>query len=100
VRQALGVISYDTDVAGLTATELDGFFDGWPAAPDAAGLLRVLREGGYDGWLELEVFSDDGLMGEEFPDSLWREDPVELIRRGRQQTLAAWNTDRQAMGAG
>jgi sugar phosphate isomerase/epimerase len=67
---------------------------------DAAGLLAVLREGGYDGWLELEVFSDDGLMEQDFPDSLWREDPVELIRRGRERTLAAWNADRQAMGAG
>jgi sugar phosphate isomerase/epimerase len=67
---------------------------------DAAGLLRILREGGYDGWLELEIFSDDGLMGQEFEDSLWREDPVDLIRRGRELTLAAWNADRQAMGAG
>jgi len=67
---------------------------------DAAGLLGILREGGYDGWLELEVFSDDGLMGEAFADSLWREDPVDLIRRGRERTLAAWNADRQTMGAG
>ena len=67
---------------------------------DAAGLLGILREGGYDGFLELEIFSDDGLMEQAFPDSLWREDPVELIRRGREKTLAAWNADRQAMGAG
>jgi len=106
------------DVAKILAANVDAIYgvhvDDWRSptrswadrvlpgdgVADAAGLLRVLREGGYDGWLELEVFSDDGLMGEEFPDSLWREDPVELIRRGRQQTLAAWNTDRQAMGAG
>ena len=67
---------------------------------DAPGLLAVLREGGYDGWLELEIFSDDGLMEDDFPDSLWRGDPVELIRRGRERVLAAWNADRQTMGAG
>ena len=67
---------------------------------DAAGLLAILREGGYDGWLELEIFSDDGLMEDDFPDSLWREDPVELIRRGRERIFDAWNADRQAMGAG
>ena len=67
---------------------------------DTAGLLGVLRDGGYDGWLELEIFSDDGLMETEFPDSLWKLDPPELIRRGRDATLAAWNADRQAMGAG
>jgi sugar phosphate isomerase/epimerase len=67
---------------------------------DAAGLLAILRAGGYDGWLELEVFSDDGFMEQEFPDSLWREDPVELIRRGRERTLDAWNADRSTMGAG
>jgi sugar phosphate isomerase/epimerase len=58
---------------------------------DAAGLLAVLREGGYDGWLELEIFSDDGLMGDAFEDSLWAQDPVQLIRRGREHTLAVWN---------
>jgi sugar phosphate isomerase/epimerase len=67
---------------------------------DAAGLLSILRDGGYDGWLELEIFSDDGLMGQAFADSLWAQDPVELIRLGRERTLAAWDAQRQAMGAG
>ena len=65
---------------------------------DTAGLLGVLREGGYDGWLELEIFSDDGLMEQEFADSLWREDPVDLIRRGRERTIAAWNADPSKRG--
>jgi sugar phosphate isomerase/epimerase len=57
---------------------------------DVPGLLRLLREGGYRGWLELEIFSDDGLFGQAFPDSLWARDPVRLIRAGRKKTLAAW----------
>jgi sugar phosphate isomerase/epimerase len=67
---------------------------------DTAGLLGVLHAGGYDGWLELEIFSDDGFMETEFPDSLWKLDPSELIRLGHAKTMAAWNADRQAMGAG
>ena len=37
------VISYQTGIAGVEIRHLDGFFDRWTAAPDAAGLLRVLR---------------------------------------------------------
>jgi sugar phosphate isomerase/epimerase len=57
---------------------------------DVRGLLRLLRIGGYRGWLELEIFSDDGLFEQAFPDSLWAQDPVQLIRRGREKTMAAW----------
>jgi sugar phosphate isomerase/epimerase len=57
---------------------------------DLGGILKALRDGGYDGWFELEVLSDDGTFGSDFPDSLWKRDPVELIRAGREQFLAAW----------
>jgi sugar phosphate isomerase/epimerase len=57
---------------------------------DLVGILRALHEGGYDGWFELEVLSDDGTFGNEFPDSLWKSDPADLIRTGREQFLAAW----------
>jgi sugar phosphate isomerase/epimerase len=55
----------------------------WPGqgrgvAPE---LLATLLETGYDGWFELEVFSDDGTFGNAFPDSLWRLDPREYLRR-------------------
>jgi sugar phosphate isomerase/epimerase len=57
---------------------------------DVAGILRQLRACGYEGWLELEIFSDDGLFGTAFPDSLWARDPEQIIRLGRERTLAAW----------
>jgi len=57
---------------------------------DVVGLLRILRAGGYRGWLELEIFSDDGLFEQAFEDSLWAQDPVRMIRAGRDKTLAAW----------
>ncbi|WP_394618015.1 GNAT family N-acetyltransferase [Lentzea sp. JNUCC 0626] len=37
------MISYSTDVSGLTEADLAGFFVGWPAAPSPAQHLAVLR---------------------------------------------------------
>lgn len=36
------MIEYTTGCGGLSAEMLGGFFDGWPAQPDAAGLVRIL----------------------------------------------------------
>jgi sugar phosphate isomerase/epimerase len=54
------------------------------------GILGALAAGGYEGWLELELFSDDGLYGDDFEDSLWKWEPVELIRTGRERIDEAW----------
>ncbi len=54
-------------------------------------ILGALAAGGYDGWLELELFSDDGLFGNDFEDSLWKRDPVDLIRTGRDCIANAWS---------
>ena len=51
-------------------------------------MLRALNDGGYDGWYELEVMSDDGRNGNQFADSLWEWDPVELIRRALARKIA------------
>lgn len=37
------MIEYEYGLNGIEAADLEGFFEGWPAAPDAQGLLRVLR---------------------------------------------------------
>jgi sugar phosphate isomerase/epimerase len=57
---------------------------------DVTGILAALRDGGYDGWFELEVLSDDGTFGNDYPDSLWKLDPRDLIRAGREWFRAAW----------
>lgn len=49
----------------------------------AAGIIAALIEGGYDGFWELEVFSDDGTFGNDYPDSLWKLPPEELLRRSK-----------------
>ncbi len=57
---------------------------------DIPGIFRALDEGGFEGWFELELFSDDGKFGNDFEDSLWKWDPVELVRTGRDKAYALW----------
>ena len=59
---------------------------------DLPGIFGALNDGGFDGWFELEVLSDDGTFGDDYPDSLWKLDPVELIRTGREQFMRAWKS--------
>jgi sugar phosphate isomerase/epimerase len=61
---------------------------------DTARILGALDDAGYDGWYELEIFSDDGSYGNDFEDSLWRLDPVDLVRSGREKFEAAWRDRR------
>lgn len=46
---------------------------------DLAGFLRGTREAGYSGWYEIEIISDDGMLGEAYPDSLWKLDPTTVV---------------------
>jgi sugar phosphate isomerase/epimerase len=57
---------------------------------DLPRILHALETVGYAGWYELEVISDDGRFGESLPDSLWKIEPAELLRRGRTQFMEAW----------
>jgi sugar phosphate isomerase/epimerase len=57
---------------------------------DVAGILGAIDAGGYGGWYELEILSDDGRYAHDFPDSLWKLDPFELVRTGRDRFDAAW----------
>lgn len=47
-------------------------------------LVESLDTVGYDGFYDLEIFSDDGMFGNDYPDSLWRVPAAELTRRGRE----------------
>src|SRR4051794_3035426 len=51
---------------------------------DLAAAFRALDGGGYDGWYDVEIFSDNGVFGDAFPDSLWDLDATELARRARE----------------
>jgi sugar phosphate isomerase/epimerase len=56
------------------------------SAPVAA-IIEALELGRYDGFYELEIFSDDGFYGNDYPDSLWKLPPVDLIRTSREKFL-------------
>jgi len=66
---------------------------------DLPGILAALRAGGFDGWFDLEVFSDDGRWGNDYPDSVWKLPWEEQARRGYEGLMRAWNAS-IAPGAG
>ena len=63
-------------------------------AAGAPVLPGALDQSGYTGWYELEIFSDDGRFGNDYDDSLWKLDPVELVRAGRSKFEDAWRNRR------
>ncbi len=62
---------------------------------DVPALIGALDAAGWSGLYDLEVFSDNGVFGAAYPDSLWDLPPVELARRGRAALAAAWENRRQ-----
>ena len=52
---------------------------------DLPAVIGALEAGGYDGWYDMEIFS-----GEQYPDSLTKLDPAEMVRRGREGFVRAW----------
>lgn len=53
---------------------------------DLSSMLRAINQSGYQGAYCLEIFSIDSL-----PDSLWKQDPANILVRGRKGFMAAWN---------
>jgi sugar phosphate isomerase/epimerase len=59
-------------------------------AAELPAMLRALHDAGWRGAYELEVFSDDGAFGSAYPDSLWAQDPADVVRRGREAFRRQW----------
>jgi sugar phosphate isomerase/epimerase len=53
-------------------------------------ILAALDTAGWAGPYDLEVFSDNGVFGDAYPDSLWDLPCAELARRGREAFLSCW----------
>ena len=53
-------------------------------------LIKAAHDAGYRGWYEMELFSDDGKFGNDYHDSLWKQPPVEVLRRSRETFLEAY----------
>lgn len=46
---------------------------------DVPRIIAALEEAGWDGLYDIEIFSDDGTFGSDYPDSLWAADPETLL---------------------
>lgn len=59
---------------------------------DLPAIFGALDGAGYEGWMDLEIFSDDGsFTDQDFEDSLWKQDPLDVVKRGRAGFARAWN---------
>jgi sugar phosphate isomerase/epimerase len=68
-------------------------------AADLPAILGVLEEVGWEGFYDLEIFSDNGVFGSAYPDSLWDLDADELACRGRDAFIHCWSKRRVAAQA-
>jgi sugar phosphate isomerase/epimerase len=59
---------------------------------DLRAVFRALEAGGYNGWYDIEIFSDNGLFGNDYPDSVWHRPAAEVARESVAKTLELWRT--------
>ncbi len=58
---------------------------------DLPAIFGALEAAGVVGWFDLEIFSDDGSFSDmDFEDSLWKQDPLEVVKRGKAGFERAW----------
>lgn len=61
---------------------------------DLPTLFGTLEQAGYTGWYDVEVFSDNGLFGDDYPDSLWKLPPEEFAKRAVDSFRRVWDQRR------
>lgn len=59
---------------------------------DLRAFFRTLTAAGYDGWYDVEVFSDNGLFGNAYPDSVWSRPAADVARDSVTKVTQLWNT--------
>ena len=57
---------------------------------DLPTILGALDRAGWDGFYDVEIFSDNGLFGNAWPDSLWDVAPTDLAVRARGSFERVW----------
>jgi sugar phosphate isomerase/epimerase len=62
---------------------------------DVPRALAAVEDAGWTGPYDLEIFSDDGTFGDEYPDSLWAVPGPELARRGMAAFADCWKRRRR-----
>jgi sugar phosphate isomerase/epimerase len=58
---------------------------------DLPAILATLDDAGFKGWYDVEVFSDNGLFGNAYPDSIWNIEPAEVARLSKLKFRALWD---------
>jgi sugar phosphate isomerase/epimerase len=58
---------------------------------DMPRILRTLDAAGWDGLYDIELFSDDGTFGADYPDSFWAAPPAETLARSRAAFEDCWS---------
>ncbi len=74
-----------------TRSEFDRVLPGDGVIP-LGPILRALEAAGYEGWHDVEIFSDNGLFGKAFPDSLWALPAAEAAQRCRASFDRVWES--------
>jgi sugar phosphate isomerase/epimerase len=59
---------------------------------DLRAFLRTLTGAGYEGWYDVEVFSDNGLFGNAYPDSVWSRPAAEVAKDSVSKVMHLWDT--------
>jgi sugar phosphate isomerase/epimerase len=59
-------------------------------AADVPSILRALDAAGWDGLYDIEIFSDDGTLGSEYPDSFWAAPAEETLARALDAFERCW----------
>jgi sugar phosphate isomerase/epimerase len=58
---------------------------------DLPGIFGALDVSAHPRWVDLEIFSDDGSFSElDFEDSLWKQEPADVLSRAKAGFDAAW----------
>jgi sugar phosphate isomerase/epimerase len=58
---------------------------------DLPRILSALDAAGWDGLYDIEIFSDDGTFGAEYPDSFWAAPTTETLARARAAFERCWS---------
>ena len=64
---------------------------------DLPRILHALDEAGWDGLYDIEIFSDDGSFGADYPDSIWAAPPTETLARARAAFARCWSLTPQTV---
>lgn len=69
-----------SDWSPTPRTWADRYFPGEGVLP-MKEIIQTLDDAGWKGYYDVEIFSDDGEYGEDYPDLLWKLSPDEIVER-------------------